>query len=54
MRLFFVLLLLASAPVLAGCDAEVGSEEWCEDMKEKNAGDWTANEAASFAKNCVL
>ena len=34
--------------------AEVGSEEWCADMKEKPKGDWSANEAADFAKHCVL
>jgi hypothetical protein len=39
---------------LAACDPEVGSEEWCLAMKEKPKGDWSANEAADFAKNCVL
>ena len=39
---------------LAACEPEVGSKEWCETMKEKPKGDWTANEAADFAKNCVL
>ncbi len=39
---------------LAACSPEVGSEEWCDDMKEKPTGDWTANEAADFAKQCVL
>ena len=39
---------------LIACSSEVGSEEWCDDMKEKPTGDWTANEAADFAKHCVL
>lgn len=39
---------------LTACDPEVGSEEWCLAMKEKPKGDWSANEAADFAKNCVL
>jgi len=39
---------------LAGCSPEVGSKEWCEVMKEKPKGDWSANEAKDFAKNCVL
>ncbi|MZR29054.1 DUF3012 domain-containing protein [Sneathiella litorea] len=39
---------------LAACDPEVGSKEWCDGMKEKPKGDWSANEAADFAKNCVL
>ncbi|HMB76569.1 MAG TPA: DUF3012 domain-containing protein [Kiloniellaceae bacterium] len=52
---FIAALLLAA--VLAGtaaCAPEVGSEEWCEDMKNKPKGDWTANEAADFAKHCLL
>ncbi|NKF49225.1 DUF3012 domain-containing protein [Shewanella sp. WXL01] len=39
---------------LAACAPEVGSEAWCKDMKEKPKGDWTANEAADFAKHCVF
>lgn len=38
----------------AACSPEVGSKEWCEDMKEKPKGEWSANEAADFAKHCVL
>jgi len=40
--------------VLAGCAPEVGSERWCNDMKEKPKGDWSANEAADYAKHCLL
>jgi len=39
---------------LSACDPEVGSPDWCTQLKEKPKGDWTANEAADFAKNCVL
>jgi len=38
---------------LMGC-TEVGSEAWCQDMKDKPKGDWTANEAGDFAKHCIL
>lgn len=40
--------------LLQGCSPEVGSPEWCVDMKEKPKGDWTANEATDYAKNCIL
>lgn len=40
--------------VLSACSPEVGSKEWCEQMKQKPKGEWTANEAADFAKHCVL
>jgi len=39
---------------LSACSPEVGSKEWCADMKEKPKGDWSANEAAEFAKSCVF
>jgi len=45
---FIVLALL-----LSGC-APVGSERWCNKMKEKDKGDWTASEAADFAKHCIF
>jgi len=43
----------AMAP-LAACSPEVGSKEWCADLKEKSKADWTANEAKDFAKHCIL
>ena len=39
---------------LVGCAPEVGSERWCESLKEKPKGDWTANEAADYARHCLL
>ncbi len=39
---------------LSACAPEVGSEAWCQDLKEKPKGDWTANELGDFTKHCVL
>ena len=39
---------------LAACAPEVGSPRWCEAMREKPRGDWTANEALEFARSCVF
>lgn len=39
---------------LAACSPEVGSKDWCEDMKKKDKGTWNANEATEFAKSCLL
>ncbi|MCR4378026.1 MAG: DUF3012 domain-containing protein [Rhodospirillales bacterium] len=39
---------------VAACSPEVGSPEWCTQMKEKPKGDWSANEAADFTKNCLM
>jgi len=38
----------------SACTKEVGSKGWCADMKEKPNGEWTANEASAFAKNCLF
>ena len=40
--------------MLSACTAEVGSEKWCAAMKDKPQGEWTANEASDYAKNCLL
>ena len=45
--------LLVGGLVVA-CAPEVGSDAWCEAMRQKPTGDWTANQAADFAKHCVL
>ncbi len=49
-----ILSILSLIVILTGCAPEIGSEEWCEDMKEKSKGDWTANEAKDFTKFCLL
>jgi hypothetical protein len=45
---------VAMATSLTACAPEVGSERWCEMMRDKARGDWTANEALEFARSCVL
>jgi hypothetical protein len=47
-------LLLASMLSLTACAPEVGSEAWCNAMKEKPKGDWSADEAGDFAQHCLL
>jgi hypothetical protein len=49
-----VLFISAMFLAMSGCAPEVGSEAWCEQMKAKDKGDWSANEAADFAKNCLF
>jgi hypothetical protein len=50
-NLFIVFCFVA---VLTGCSPEIGSDEWCKDMKEKPKGDWTASETANYAKHCII
>ena len=39
---------------MVGCAPEVGSDDWCADLKEKDKGDWTAAQAKDFAKHCIF
>ena len=48
------LAVLFLAGAVSACSPKVGSEEWCNDLKEKPKGDWTANEATDFAKHCLM
>ncbi|KKN34959.1 hypothetical protein LCGC14_0788500 [marine sediment metagenome] len=47
MALFFLI-------TLSACSPEVGSDQWCADMKATPSGDWSMNQAADFAKHCML
>ena len=46
--------MLASLPLLLSCSPAVGSDAWCEKMKETPKGDWSTNDAGQFAKNCIF
>ena len=39
---------------VSACTPKVGSDKWCANMKAKPKGDWTANEAADYAKDCIF
>jgi len=39
---------------ILACSLQVGSKAWCEKMAEKPKADWSANEAADYAKHCLF
>jgi len=49
-----VALVLSFAALALACAPEVGSNAWCAKMKETPKGDWSANDAAAYAKNCIF
>ena len=49
-----VLMVLFIITSLTACAPEIGSEAWCQQMKDKPKGDWSSNEAADFAKHCLF
>lgn len=40
--------------LISACAPEIGSEDWCAQLKEKPKGDWTATEAKDYAKHCLF
>ena len=46
--------ILALSLAVLGCAPEVGSDAWCKKLKETPKGDWTANDAGSYAKHCLM
>ena len=54
MKRYKLLWVAAIVLVLAGCSPEVGSDAWCEDMKEKPKKDWTASELKDYTKHCIF
>ncbi|MBN4077266.1 DUF3012 domain-containing protein [Mariprofundus ferrooxydans] len=45
---------LLSAFALSACSPEPGSKAWCDNMQDKAKGEWTAEQAGTFTKHCVL
>ena len=54
MRKTLIVLLSLLFLLLNACAPEVGSEAWCNNLKEKPKGDWSANEATDFTRHCLF
>jgi hypothetical protein len=39
---------------IVACSLQVGSDAWCEKMKDKDKDKWSAEDAGNFAKHCIL
>jgi hypothetical protein len=52
--IFLATIISAFAFMVVACSPEVGSEAWCQQMKEKSKGDWTVNETKDYAKHCIF
>lgn len=53
-KIFLIVVSVTGIMHGAGCAPEVGSEKWCQQLSEKPKGEWTANEAADYAKHCLF
>ena len=48
------ILILSTALVLSACSTEPGSEKWCAAKKEQPKSEWTASDAGTYAKHCLI
>ncbi|MEH6633891.1 MAG: DUF3012 domain-containing protein [Halioglobus sp.] len=48
------MLLLGSILLFAACSNEPGSEKWCAVKKEQPKSEWSASDAGTYAKNCLI
>ena len=46
--------ILVSLLIAIACSPQVGSDKWCEEMKNTHKADWSTNDAAAFTKHCVF
>jgi len=53
-KILISLIMASGIVTLTACSPEVGSDKWCDHVKAQPSGDWTANEAANYAKFCLL
>lgn len=53
-RIVVLVFTIVALGATTACSPEVGSDRWCANMRDKPKGDWTASEAADYAKSCVF
>jgi len=48
------LLFALTFMLLAACSPEPGTERWCAEKEEQPKSQWTAADAGTYAKNCLI
>ena len=49
-----IIISFFSVVILTACSPEVGSDDWCAELKKNPKGDWTVDEVTNYAKFCLL
>jgi len=47
-------ILIVFIVLLSACNSEPGSQKWCAKMKETPKSEWTASDAGTYTKNCLI
>lgn len=50
----YLVMIVILGGLITACSPEIGSEEWCQSLKDKDTGDWTAREAGDYARHCIF
>ena len=53
-RRLAAIIALTGFAALGGCSPKVGSDAWCEKLRNTPKIDWSTREAADFAKHCIF
>jgi len=46
--------LVGSVLLIAACNAEPGSEKWCEQKAEQPKSEWSGSDALTYTRNCLI
>ncbi len=46
--------VLAVSFSLTACSPNIGSQEWCTELRDKPKGEWTVNELSDYTKHCLF
>ena len=49
-----IFLLAGTALLFVACSPEPGTEKWCDAKKEQPKSEWSAADAGTYARNCVI
>jgi hypothetical protein len=50
----YLVLKVTLAGLISACNSEIGSEAWCQSLKQKDKGDWTGQELKDYTKHCLF
>ena len=49
-----LLILASTVLLLVACSAEPGTEKWCAEKEEQSKTEWSAADAGTYARNCLI
>ena len=45
---------VSAALLLVACSPEPGTEKWCAQKKDQPKSEWSASDAGTYARNCLI